>query len=106
MATTYYGMIDKDGNPDAEMPTSGSWDSSKLTTGEYTVTFNGAPSLPLPVVSVASNNLSIHGDGARHFINITDMGTDGNGRFYFGVTTNDKEGALTNVAFSFIAQAA
>ena len=105
MTTTYYGAVDKDGNPHAETPTSGGWVSDKLKTGEFTVTFNGAPSLPLPVVSVASNSLSGHGGGAKTFINVTDMGTNDDGRFYFGVTTNDQHGNLANRPFSFIAQA-
>lgn len=99
---TYSGVVDETGG--VAVQGSGGWVPQLVNVGRFRVTFNSAASQPLPTVSIASNDLSGQGAGVKGFINVTDMGQDNQGRWYFGVAMNSRNGVPYSGSFSFIAQ--
>lgn len=101
----WYGSVDKDGTMDLQSPGSQNWSSESRGDGLTKVTIRGwADYQPSVLLTVMSNDLTSYGGGAVVFINVTDMGKDGDGNWYFGVATRREDG-LKAQAFSFVALA-
>jgi len=97
--TASYGLVDQNGN--LKIAGSGDWQSESRGTGLYKVTVSSASSDSVPTVTLASNDLDSYATGLTMFINITDVGEDDNGRWYFGVALNTANQQLANHSFSF-----
>ena len=100
----WYGSINKDGTMQA--PGSQNWSAEpREKAGQYKVTIRGhADYQPSVLLTPESSNLSSYGTGMRVFINVSDIGQDADGNWYFGVTTNNEQG-LAAMSFSFLALA-
>ena len=101
--SAWYGSVDKDGNMEA--PGSQNWSSELRKPGLSKVTIHGwADYQPSVLLTVMSNDLTSYGSGVSIFINVTDMGQDEDGNWYFGVATRNEDG-LRATAYSFLAVA-
>ena len=100
----WYGSVDKDGN--MLSPGSQNWSvEPREEAGQTKVTIRGwADYQPSLLLTVMSNDLTSYGGGAKVFINVTDMGQDEDGNWYFGVATRREDG-LKAQAYSFAALA-
>jgi hypothetical protein len=97
--TTSFGLVDASGDP--KITGSGDWQSESRGTGLYKVTVSSANSNSVPTVTLSSNDLDSYASGLTMYINITDVGEDDDGRWYFGVALNDASQELSNHSFSF-----
>lgn len=100
----WYGSIDAEGGMQA--PGSQNWSvEPREQEGQYKVTIRGhADYQPSVLLTPESNDLSSYGGGMRVFINVSDVGKDAEGNWFFGVTTSTDAG-LAPRAFSFLALA-
>ena len=98
----WYGTVDKNGN--MQSPGSQNWSSeAREEAGQTKVTLRGhADYQPSVQLTVYSNNLTSYGSGGTVFTNVSDMGQDADGNWYFGVITRDLDG-LRALSFSFAA---
>lgn len=104
-----WGIVNSDGTGVLDS-SSQNWSSALTSTGLYRVQTrlgrDAMPYGPVPVVCVLSGNLSTVQQGKTNFINVTDVGQDDSGDWYFGVAINNKDSTLTNSSFSFTVEAA
>ncbi len=98
----WYGSIDQDGGMQA--PGSQNWSSEpQEEAGQTKVTLRGwADYQPSVLLTVMSSDLTSYGTGGTVFINVSDMGKDDEGNWYFGVITRKDDG-MKAVPFSFSA---
>ncbi|MCH9648652.1 MAG: hypothetical protein K0U98_10460 [Deltaproteobacteria bacterium] len=102
---TYFGVIDGEtGNRKGDPATSSPWTASKRSTGKYRVNLDGSRSMPAPVVSVNSDDLTSYQDGVHKLINVSDIGQSSDGYWYFGVIVSDLDGRVVDSGWSFIAE--
>ena len=98
----WYGSVDQNGAMQA--PGSQNWSSeSREEPGQTKVTLRGwADYEPSVLLTVMSSDLTSYSNGTRMFINVSDMGKDDDGNWYFGVITRNDAG-LRAGPFSFSA---